>query len=421
MDQKKREKIALFRYSLIAPLITDTYPQESAKAYLKETCAQKFDSPPGMKKEYAPSTLKDWLRLYRKHGIDALYPKTRSDKGKSRKLTEKAKKFIINAKKDKPKRTAKSIYQELIAKGIIAHNDLSLSTVQRFISKKKLSRKKLEPVDRKAYEFEFPNECWQSDVSVGPYLNIDGKKHKTYIIAILDDATRLIIHCQAFFKENFLSLLSVFKQGVGKRGIPKKIFVDNAKIYKSSQMQYICASLGTILCFARPFSPESKGKVERWFETMHSQWMNVIDWNQFSSLKELNESLQDYVENNYNKTEHSSIDAKPIDKFVEHIDRIKFLENKKQLDNTFLYRVKRKVKKDATISLNTITFEVPMKYIGEKINVRYDPSALDKAFIFSEDGEKKKTIHPVDKVANSKVKREHNIEPVDFSSFSYDD
>jgi len=420
MNQRKREKIAFFRYSLIAPLITNTYTQNTAKAYLEETCAQKFNSPPGMKDEYSPSTLKDWLRLYRKHGIDGLYPKTRSDKGKSRKLTKEAKEFIVKAKKDKPKRTAKSIYQELIAKGIIAHNELSLSTVQRFISKNQLSRKKLEPKDRKAYEFEYPNQCWQSDVSVGPYLNIEGKKRKTYIIAILDDATRLIIHCQAFFKENFLSLLSVFKQGVAKRGIPKKLFVDNGKIYKSSQMQYICASLGTILCFARPFSPESKGKIERWFETMHSQWMNVIDWNKFSSLEELNHSLQDYVENDYNKTKHSSIKAKPIDKFIDHIDCIKFLENKKQLDNTFLYRVKRKVKKDATISLNTITFEVPMKYIGEKINVRYDPSALDKAIIFSKDGEKMETIYPVNKIANSKVKRKHNVKPVDFSSFSYE-
>ncbi|WP_427338454.1 DDE-type integrase/transposase/recombinase [Caloranaerobacter sp. DY30410] len=126
-----------------------------------------------------------------------------------------------------------------------------------------MSSKNLCPTDRRAFEFEFPNECWQSDISVGPYLTINGRKHKTYIIAIIDDASRLIVHCEAFLSDNFLSFLSVFKNGVAKRGITKKLFIDNGKVYKSQQMQFICASLGTILCYTRPYSPESKGKIER--------------------------------------------------------------------------------------------------------------------------------------------------------------
>jgi hypothetical protein len=261
MDEKTRQDIALFKYSLIAPLVTKTYTQKSAKDYLEEITARVHDTPRG-KREYAPATLKGWLRLYRKHGIDGLYPKVRSDKGKLRKLPEQAKDFIVSAKKDNPVRTARSIYQELIAKGYLGFEDISLSSIQRFISKANITRKKLEPLDMKAFEFEFPNECWQSDVSLGPYLTLDGKKRKTYIIAFLDDATRLIVHAEAFFNENFLSLLSAFKKAVGKRGVPKKLFVDNGKIYKSKQMEFICASLGTVLAFARPFRPEAKGYVK---------------------------------------------------------------------------------------------------------------------------------------------------------------
>lgn len=261
MNEEIRREIALFRYSLIAPLITETYTQETAKKYLEEVSAKKYDTPKGLKKEYAPATLKDWLRLYKKYGIDGLYPKVRSDKGKLRKLSDDIKSAITSMKRDVPKRSAKSIYYELIAKGYIKVNDVSLSTVQRFISNSKLTTNKLNAVERKAFEFQYPNECWQSDISVGPYLTINGKKRKTYIIAIIDDATRLIIHCEAFFTDNLLSLLSVFKSGVAKRGIPKKIFVDNGKVYKSQQTQFICASLGSILSFARPYSPQSKGYV----------------------------------------------------------------------------------------------------------------------------------------------------------------
>jgi transposase InsO family protein len=72
---------------------------------------------------------------------------------------------------------------------------------------------------------------------------VDGKKHKTYIIAILDDASRLVVHCEAFFSDNLVSLLAALKKGIAKRGIPRKLFVDNAKVYKSDQLQFICAAL----------------------------------------------------------------------------------------------------------------------------------------------------------------------------------
>jgi transposase InsO family protein len=418
MDEDMRQKIALFRYSLIAPLITETFTQATAKEYLEDVCAKKYDTPKGMKKDYAPETLKEWLRLYRRYGIDGLYPKNRCDKGKSRKLSDEAKDFIVNSKVNYPKRSAKAIYQELIAKGYVAYDQISLSTVQRFISEAKITLQKLEPVDRRAFEFEFANECWQSDISVGPYLTIDGKKYKTYIIAIIDDATRLIIHCEAFFSDNLLSLLSVFKKGVAKRGIPKKLFVDNGKVYKSNQMQFICASLGTILCYARPYSPESKGKIERWFKTLQDQWMNVIDWTGFDSLGELNASLIHYVEDDYNSRVHSAINQKPIDKFIGHMDRIRFVPTKQELDYIFLYRVCRKVKNDATVSLQNILFEVPLKFVGDKINIRYDPTSLDAAYIFSEDGKFIDSIYPVKKIDNSRVKRSQNVKPVDFSSFS---
>ncbi len=416
MDAHIRQEMALFRYSLIAPLLTETFTQKSAKEYLEEVSAKKHKTPQGLK-EFAPATLKEWLRLYRRHGIDGLYPKIRSDKGKTRKLSEEAKNFIMECKGNCLKRTAKSIYHELIAKGFLNSSYISLSTVQRYLSKVDVPPRE-DIVDRRAFEFEFPNECWQSDISVGPYITVNGRKHKTYMIAILDDASRLIIHCEAFFSENLLALLNVFKKGVAKRGIPKKLFVDNAKVYKSGQMQFICASLGTILCFARVFSPQSKGKIERWFRTLQDQWLNITDWSKFSSIEELNTALFTYVEENYNQKVHSAIKEKPMDKFIRYMDRVRFVESKQMLDYIFLYRVTRTVKNDATISLDNITFEVPLKYVGDKIHVRYDPTSLDKAYVFSEEGKMLDTITQVNKIDNAKIRRNQNVKPVDFSAFT---
>ena len=418
MEENERQKVALFRYSLIAPLVTETYSQKNATEYLEEVCARKYNPPGGLKNEFAPATLKDWLRLYRKFGIDGLYPKSRSDKGTLRKMPDKVKEYIVSSKLAHPKKTAKTIYQEMIVTGLASCNDLSLSTVQRYISKNKLTTKSLEPVDRKAFEFEFANDCWQSDISVGPYLNLNGKKQKTHLFAILDDASRLVVHCEAFFSEGFPSLLSTFKTAVAKRGVPKKLFVDNGKVYHSNQLQFICASIGSIVAFARPFSPQSKGKIERWFKTLHEQWTNAIDWNSFKSIEDLNESLNSFVENNYNKQVHSSIKMAPIDRFKEDIHRIKLIPSKHEIDNIFMYRATRKVKNDATLSIDNILFEVPMKYIGDKVNVRFIPTDLDKAYIFSEEGKLLDCIYPVDKIVNSKTIRDHNLKPIDFSAFT---
>lgn len=149
--------------------------------------------------------------------------------------------------------------------------------------------------------------------------------------------------------------------------------------------------------------------------------MNVINWNDFSSLEELNSSLFRYIEEDYNSKVHSAINMKPIDKFIQHIDLIKFIPNKQEIDYIFLYRVARKVKKDSTISIQNILFEVPLKYVGETINVRYDPTSVDKAYIFSEENILLDTVYPVKKIDNSKIRKKHNFKSVDFSSFNPND
>ena len=294
--------------------------------------------------------------------------------------------------------------------------ELSLSTVQRYIKNLDLSTDS-NIKDRRAFEFENANDCWQSDISVGPYLTINGVKHKTYIVAFLDDASRLIVSCKAFKSDNLLSVLEVFKDAVATRGVPKKVFFDNGKVYRSGQMELICASRGCALCFAEPYSPQSKGKIERWFQTLQKQWQQLIDTSSFQSIDELNKSLNEYVELNYNRAYHNGIKDKPINKFLANIDNIKrFTEQ--ELRNVFLYRVERKVKNDSTVSIDKEIYEVPSKYIGSKLYIRYDPTNNEEAFIFSENGERLERIVKVNKIDNSKLKRGSKKEAVDFSPFS---
>ena len=330
MDDKLKEKVALFRFSLIAPILNNTFSEPTIKAYLEGICAKVYDVPHYGKREYAPSTIKSWYIDYRKNGIEGLYPCQRNDKGNSRVLNEAAKKYIIDVKVSSPQRSSKSIYHELIARGMVSTGDVSLSTVQRFVQKRGLNKLKATIKDRRTFEMEFPGDCWQTDISTGPYLNIGGKKLKTYLIAFIDDASRAVMAASFSFDQSLISVLSVFKTAVQRRGIPKKLFMDNGKVFRSNQLQFICASLGTIVSYAEVYSPQSKGKVERWFQTLQKQWMHLLDWHKIPSIERLNELLYDYVENEYHQVMHSSIKAKPIDKYTSHIDKIRFVQSKQE-------------------------------------------------------------------------------------------
>ena len=145
--------------------------------------------------------------------------------------------------------------------------------------------------------------------------------------------------------------------------------------------------------------------------------MSVLDWSTFASIEDLNSSLSSYVQR-YNNQYHSSIKKKPLDKFLENVSSIKFISSQKELDFAFLFRVERSVKNDATISLNNELYQVPMQFIGQRIHVRYDPTAPAKVYIFSSDGKCLESISPVKKIDNSSVRRAQNIKPLDFSSFS---
>jgi len=416
MDEDLRQKIALFRFSLIAPILNNTFQNKTVKEYLQEICAKKYDSPNGLKKEYTPATIKDWLRLYKLKGIDGLYPRKRNDKGNTRILSKELKELILALKKANPKRSAKSIYQEIIVKNFLKPSEISLSTIQRYV--KNIDLEDYECIkDRRAFEFESPNDCWQSDISVGPYLTINGAKHKTYIVAFLDDSSRLIVSCKAFEADNLVAVLKVFRDAIAKRGVPKKVFFDNGKVFRAGQMELICASLGCTLCFAEPYFPQSKGKIERWFQTLQKQWQHLLDTSSFNSINELNESLNQYVESQYNSAYHSGIKGKPIDKFMSNIQNLKLL-SEQDIKNTFLYRVIRKVKNDATVSIDKKLYEVPTTYIGSKINIRYDPTNDAEAYIFNENGERLEWILKVNKIDNSKIRRGSKKDPVDFSPFS---
>jgi hypothetical protein len=223
MDEKVRDERALFKFSLIAPVINGTVTG-SVMDYFEQICTKSYQIPGGDFKEISPNTVRRWLSEYRRFGLDGLKRKPRNDKGAPRVLTAEIAQAIKELKSIYPHKTATTIYSELLAGGFLGSPPVSIATVQRFI--RKFDWKSEPNIERKRFVFEFANDCWQTDVLVGPRLLINGKKKGTYLIVLLDDASRLCVYGEFFFEENSISFHTVLKKAILRRGLPKRIFTD---------------------------------------------------------------------------------------------------------------------------------------------------------------------------------------------------
>lgn len=146
------------------------------------------------------------------------------------------------------------------------------------------------------------------------------------------------------------------------------------------------------------------GKVERCFRTVKDNFINCTDWNSFSSLEDLNERYYNYVNTEYNNHFHSSIDDTPRNRFMKDYSLLKFVSTNELLDEYFLHSIERKVSTDSTVQVCCKSFEVPSKYIKQRITIKYSPHNLEVAYIY-ENSKKVETIYPVRKIENSKIKR----------------
>lgn len=405
MKEDLKQQIALMRYGAIAPLIAgldEDYPSQNA--FYEELAAKGITGPDGKVRHYAPATIEKWYLNYKKLGFDALLPKARADAGMSRKLDDELQEQIRYLKRNYPRMSAAAIYRQLGSNGSIAYGQVSESTVCRFVNQVQAELRQTPNRDMRRYERPHINEVWCGDSSVGPKLtDTDGKKHRIYVIALIDDASRFITGIDVFFNDNFVNLMSVMKSAIAKYGRPKVFNFDNGKSYRNRQMELLAARIGSTLSYCQPYTPTGKAKIERWFRTLKDQWMASLDMRDFHSLDELRGSLFSYVQH-YNLSPHSSLHGQtPQDRFFSEPKQIRRL-SEEQLDTDFLLEIERRVSADSVIVIDQIEYEVDYRFARQRIRLRYSPDMKD-IFLIEPDGSLT-PIRLLNKQENANVKRE---------------
>lgn len=331
--------------------------QENVKVqveYFRDVSKKEHDTPHIGKKRFKVATLKGWLKQYRRGGFEALMPKTRDDKGRPRKINSTVADTIQQTVQQYPLLSCSAIHRLLIAEGHIGIGEITEAPVRKYISDN-LLKEKLPPVARKKYEKEHVNELWLGDCMHGPYISCGGKKCKTYLIAALDDHSRIIVGSRFFFHENSICLEIVLKDAIRRFGVPQVFYCDNGSLFSSSHLQLACARLGIALVHSRPYDSPSRGKLERFFRTVRQKFLPMLSLSEINALEQLNGPFQRGLNNEYHKQLHHGINARPMDRFMEDLKQITIKRvSDEELDMAFQITIHRKVKNDSTVSIGGV-------------------------------------------------------------------
>jgi putative transposase len=417
MDENLLERIALFRYGVIAELVNGPLaPGEKEKA-LARLSQKEWVIPGSQRTAIARSTMRDWAASYRAMGLDGLKPQPRSDAGSSRAIPETVQELLLAMRKERPKASVDSLCRAMRLSGKIpADLQLAPSTVHRVLAAHgapALAAGTPEP-DARAFTHPHANDLWTCDVMHGPHLLTPGRLDgaKTYLLAFIDDATRMAPFGAFYASENAACFQDALKQAMLRRGVPRRLYCDNGSTFRTHHLEVICATLAIVLVHSRPHKPRGRGKIERFFRTVRSAFLPHVTPDMLTSLATLNRVFWAWLEAEYHHTAHGGLDGKtPLDRFLEETALTRPAPD--DLDALMRMKVNRKVNRDRTIKLEGRVYEAPDGYAGEVVEVRYDPYDPARPVHFVRKGESKEiAARRLDLHGNAMIVRGRETEAV---------
>jgi transposase InsO family protein len=376
MNNETREQIALARFKIISPVLAE--PGRVRNEYFRTQAAAEHDIPHVGPRRYSPSTFKAWLKSYRARGFEGLKPKTRTDCGAPRRITDDLLAHLRARCQAAPDLSATLIHEELARTGLLGNPPACYNTLLRTLKREGLLTRPRRTDARMRFETADVNDLWMCDFMHGPQAVVEGRPRKAILCAIIDDHSRMIVGW-AFNVHETVSLLTVvLKQAFLAFGLPKRFYVDNGAAFSADLLLKSCAQAGISLTHSKPYDAPSRGKIERFFRTVRERFLSGLG--QLPAIDELNQAFSLWLTEDYHHKLHTGIDQRPIDRYHASAARTDIRRlSAQELDHIFLVRHERVVNHDATISFKGALYEVPAAYIRQRIEIRHpvdDPEDL---------------------------------------------
>ena len=402
MDDKTKRAIALWRIGVLGTLVSARLEHGDRVRLFEEIAARVYTMPDGKSVELSPRTVESWYYAYKHGGFEALYPGTRSDCGQSRAIAPDVAELILRAKREKPRRSIRRIIRMIERARRVKPGALSSSSVHRLLSLAGVSARPLRgpSAERRSFIAEHAGDLWVGDALHGPMVvGPDGRVRKSYLLSQIDNATRFILHSYFALSEDACAQEYGLKQAILKYGLPRTYYVDRGSAYIAWSLRFICADLGIHLLHTEARDPEAKGVIERWHRTWREEVGDELPSTPLP-LAELNAKHWAWLGAEYHAREHETTRRAPRDHLLAEVSEIRPVPRGVALDEVFLHRAERLVRKDGTVRWHGGFLEVRPELCKKLVELRFDPtdeSALPRVFV---DGRFACDTVPLDRLRN---------------------
>jgi len=382
MAEKSNDK-HIRRFEIIAPLLNenlDVFERRRLRAQILESSG------------ISARSLRRHIQHYREKGYKSLEDVPRSDKGILRAVPETAVDEAVKLRQEIPERSVRRIIEILEGEKIIKPGEVSRSSLNRHLihrgygaAQLRAEGKAAQPSSR--FQRKRRNDLFQADIKFGCKLVINGVKKQTYLLTIIDDKTRMIMHAEFYTNQRLPILEDCFRKALLKFGKPTGILVDNGKIFVSKWFKRACARLGVNHIAAKPYSAKTKGKCEKYHQRV-DEFLREFELEPVKTLQELNRKFSIYLDEGYIHDPHSALaieerdprtgqllnkrDKTPYQAYTEDPAKIRYISSLECRD-AFLWEEHRMVDKSGCIKLQGVVFDVGVALIRRRVDVRYDP------------------------------------------------
>ena len=389
MDEKARQQLALFRIAVLGPLVGARLEHGELVELCRAAAARTWELPTGAVIDVSARTIEDWYYAYRHGGFAALHPQRRSDADKPRVISEELASLILRLKKEKPRRSVKRIIRALERAKKVERGTLTKSTVHRLLKVHGASRRPLRGpgAERRSFIYEFAGDLWVGDALHvhRPVIDSAGRVRKAILLSQIDSATRYVPHSYIVLASGESSVDQEYglKQALLAHGRPCIYYVDRGAAYIAHSLRAICAELEIRLLHTQTQDPEAKGVIERWHRTWREEVEDELPDGPVH-LAALVAAHDAWLSVEYHARIHDTTGRVPREHWLEQVEHLRPLQRGVSLDDVFLHRESRIVRKDGTVRFDGRRLEVRAELDGQRVELRFDPvakGALPRVFV----------------------------------------
>ena len=394
MERDGQMDLALWRYGIISPLLHRQANETQVGELIEHLAGRNYVRPDGAHMSLSAETIRKWLYRYNRGGLPALGNKPRSDKGRYD-VPAVLSEAMHRLRQEHPGWTVALILKELAGTGLWNGLSPSRSTLYRFASAQNLRRHPDTEASQTCRSFTFTQfgQLWIADFLHGPRLRVGKQKRKTFLHAIMDDATRYIVSAGFYHNENIESLIGELMKACRTFGLPQRLYTDNGAAYSSRHLKIVSARLGVHLIHTPARRPQGRAKVERFFRTVRDQLLTA---RHFQEIGQMNLALEQWLAE-YHQRPHRTLQCSPLEKRLTGENVCNRVPEIADMEALFRMERRCRVYKDGTIRLKTQVFEVPGCLPGGRATVYFTPWDLSQVYY----GDDMRLARKVDPVANA--------------------